>query len=59
MDALSGAPPPFAFEHDLVRKPVTTFRDHAWGEFLAVAWHDSGAEMHRENELILIERIAQ
>jgi hypothetical protein len=52
MDALSGAPPPFAFlAHDLVRKPVTTFRDHAWKGISFFAWQSSDAGTHRASQM--------
>jgi hypothetical protein len=53
-----GASPPSFFAHDLVRKPDTTFRDHAFaGGDLFLRWRrgggqSSGAEACRENDFV-------
>jgi hypothetical protein len=58
-----GASPPSFFAHDLVRKPDTTFRDHAFagGESFrgVVVKQNSGAKARRENDFCCLQKDIQ
>jgi hypothetical protein len=41
----------FSFEHDLIRKPVSTFRDHALGTIVGV--NADAAQAHRLPHLLV------
>src|SRR6516162_532676 len=53
----------FLFEHDLVRKPVRTFRDHALGDGFTLCWREAAIKglasvRHIDEKLRRLEPLA-